>query len=108
MVACETGAKIATLGFLEEVVSSAITHGRPVDQLRGVAFFDMARDAALTSLKKFEAAEQAITGIPNLVGRFGTDAAPRIVLQFVYQYFRHLDVVQFQEAEFDRLWCDLV
>ena len=76
-------AKEAVRKLLEEVIARNPT----LDQLRGIALFDPERDAVIKSLSAFDPAAQAVKSIPNFVGRFGTGAGDRIVLQFVYQYF---------------------
>jgi Apea-like HEPN len=53
-------------------------------------------------------AKAAILEIPNFVGRFGTGAAERIVLQLIYQYFERAAAVQYDEAQFKQLWCDFI
>jgi hypothetical protein len=79
-------AKEAVRELLEEVVAD----NPALDQRRGIAFFDTERDAVITSLGAFDQAKHAVTNIPNFIGRFGTEAGDRIVLQFVYQYFSRL------------------
>jgi hypothetical protein len=102
----ETVAKSAIRTLLEDVVSTMLTKSMPLDKLRGIALFDPERDAVVSSLSSFDAARQSVTDIPNFIGRFGTEAATRIVLQFGYQYFKRVDSIQFQEAAFEGLWCD--
>lgn len=102
----ETAAKDAIRALLGEVTSTMLTKSVPLDKLRGIALFDPERDAILTSLRSFDAARQTVTDIPHFVGRFGAEAATRIVLQFAYQYFQRVDSIQFQEAAFETLWCD--
>ena len=99
----ETVAKSAIRTLLEDVVSTMLTKSMPLDKLRGIALFDPERDAVVSSLSSFDAARQSVTDIPNFIGRFGTEAATRIVLQFGYQYFKRVDSIQFQEAAFEGL-----
>jgi hypothetical protein len=86
--------------LLQEVVAG----GLPLDQLRGVAFYDAAKDARLTSLKSVGAAEQAITMVPHFTARLGAENAKRVVLQFIYQYFARVDSVRYDAALFETLW----
>jgi hypothetical protein len=88
------------------LVKEAIATGLPLDRLRGIAHFDPTRDAPLLALISFNVAAQAIGAIPNFIDRYGEGAALRIVLQFLYQYFKRLDRVRHVEATFDALWLD--
>ncbi len=97
-------AKEAVRKLLEEVIARNPALG----QLHGIAFFDTQRDAVITSLGAFDQAKHAVTDLPNFVGRFGTEAGDRIVLQFVYQYFNRVNSVRFDDDQFEALWCDLV
>jgi hypothetical protein len=33
---------------------------------------------------------------------------PLVLLQFAYQYFKRVDIVEYQEAVFEVLWCDFI
>src|SRR5258708_15528716 len=101
----EIAAKNAVRTLVEEVASMAVNNGLPLDKLRGVALYDVGKDAALSSLPAFDSAKQAVTKIPNFIGRFGSEDA-RVVLQFVYQYFSRIDSIRYEDASFEGLWCD--
>jgi hypothetical protein len=100
----EVTARNAVRGLVEEAVAAAADKGWPVGHLRGIAFFDTERDARLSALTQFDPATQAIGNLPNFVGRFGREAAPRIALQFLYQYFKRVESVKYEQPAFDALW----
>jgi len=100
-------ARDALRALVGKATSTAIANGQPVHELQGVAFYDTERDATVRSLASFDTAIQAVTDIPDFVTHFGTDAAERVVLQFVYEYFTRVDELRYDEAMFDALWLDL-
>lgn len=92
--------------LIQALIQEAAASGLALAQLRGVAFYDMGKDARVIALNSFDDAEQAIGEIPQFSVRFGTDENRRITLQFVYQYFSRLDGVRYDEAIFNALWED--
>jgi hypothetical protein len=102
-VGCDA-AKEAVRAVLQDVIASSPA----INRIIGVALFDTEKDAIIRSLGTFNAAKAAISEIPNLVGRFGSGATDRILLQFVYQYFKRTHAVFYEEAEFEQLWCDFL
>lgn len=86
----------------------AVTNDVPLSELRGVALFNPMRDAKFTSLETYDAATQSVEDIPKLADRFGPGTGPRMVLQFVYQYFPRVDGVRYDETIFDGLWGDFL
>jgi hypothetical protein len=90
------------------VLKDVIAQSRPIAELRSTALFNPERDAVIRSSTSFDAAKLAVTDVPNFVGRFGTEAGERIVLQFVYQYFKRVLTVQYDGSQFEKLWCDFV
>ena len=91
---------------IQTLIEEGIASGLPLDQLRGFAFYDMEKDARLTSLRSFGSAEAAITGVPHFGSRLGAENAKRVALQFVYQYFARVDSARYEEAVFESLWED--
>lgn len=77
----------------------------PLDELRGTALFNTTRDERFTSLKSFGTVAQLITTIPHFEMRYGNENT-HLSLQFLYQYFRLIDGVRFDEATFETLWED--
>jgi hypothetical protein len=100
----ELSAKNDLRALVEAAVSKATANGWPVGELRGIAFFDPQRDAQLASLESFAATTAAIVHLPLVIDRFGTAAATRLVLQFVYEYFKRMDEPRFDEAAFEAVW----
>jgi len=93
---------------MRSLLQDVISQNRLIESLRGTAFFDPERDSAITSQTSFKAASNSVTNIPNFVSIFGAESAYRIVLQFVYQYFRRVDSVRYDDAEFEALWSDFI
>ena len=62
------------------------------------------RDERFTLLSSFPAVVQMVTTIPNFAARFGNDNSTRLVLQFLYQYFRGIDAIKLDDATFETLW----
>ena len=91
---------------VQVLIEEIAAHGLALDQLRGVAFYDMQKDERLTALRSFAEAEQAIVQIPQFVARFGADNVRRVTLQCVYQYFDRIDGVRYEDAAFNALWED--
>jgi Apea-like HEPN len=104
----QIAAKNTVRALLEETVSTMASNAIPIGELKGVAFFNMKRDALFTSLKSFEIASRMIAEVPAFKERFGAGATTRIVLQFVYQYFRRTNKVEFREPNFEALWSDFI
>lgn len=94
--------------LLNEAVTMATARQLQVEQLRGVALYDTQRDERLISLKSFELVVAAALSLSNFTLRFGSSAGRRIVLQFLYEYFRRHGKVEFNEAIFESLWRDLI
>jgi hypothetical protein len=102
----DASTKTAIRTVLDEAISMAVESESSIDGLRGIALFDSERDAPLTSLHSFEAASQALTGVPNFATRFGSAQVTRIILQFLYEYFARADSIKFEESVFEDLWRD--
>ena len=94
--------------LIQETASMAVDKGIPLDKLQGTAFSDTSRDAPITALGPFGKATQAITSIPDFVVRFGAQQVTRTLLQFVYQYFAHVESIQYEEAAFEALLADFM
>jgi hypothetical protein len=54
----------------------------------------------------FDEAAAALAGVALVQQRYGVDQAPRIALQFVYQWLDRVDDPRFEEGLFDQLWHD--
>jgi hypothetical protein len=80
----------------------------PLDEIRGVALFNPIRDERFTALSSFPATVEMVTTLPNFAARLGNDNSTRVVLQFLYQYFRRVETIKFDEAEFEALWEDFL
>ena len=63
MIVTEIAAKNQMRTLVEDAASMAAVNDLPIDRLRGVALYNPARDAPLTSLSSFDAAKQAVTKI---------------------------------------------
>jgi hypothetical protein len=98
--------KVSLRALLSDSISAAVDASLPLDELRGVAGFNPTRDERFTSLSSLPAAAQMVTTIPNFAARFGNDTSTRLVLQFLYQYFRRIDAIKFDDATFETLWHD--
>jgi hypothetical protein len=92
---------------LRKLVDQVASAGLSIDQVRGYAFFDSERDGLLKALSAFNPAELAITEIPDFARQFGNDAT-RAVLQFVYEYFRLINAVTYDETAFENTWLDFM
>jgi hypothetical protein len=64
--------------------------GRDLNDFRGIAVYDTAKDEIFTSLDAFRPAESAIAELALVVERYGVDEAGRLTLQFVYQLLNRL------------------
>jgi hypothetical protein len=95
-------AREAVRAVLKDVIA-----GNPaLSEVQGTAFFDARKDAIVQASSSFNDAKAAVLEIPNFVGRFGSEAADRIVLQLVFQYFKRTLTVRYDETQFEKLWCD--
>jgi hypothetical protein len=94
--------------LLRESISAAAAASLPLNEVRGVAFFNVERDERFTSLSSFPTAVQIVTRIPNFDARFGNDNSTRLVLQFLYQYFHRIDAIKFDGETFETLWQDFL
>lgn len=91
---------------VQALIQEAAASGLAPAQVRGIAFYDMEKDAALIALQSFAAAEQAVVQIPQFAARFGADNPRRVILQYVYQYFDRMNDVRYDDATFNALWDD--
>jgi hypothetical protein len=92
--------------LLNEAVSMTAGQRLPITELRGIALYDQQRDARFTNLASFSPAAPAILTIPNFETRYGNEEVNRILLQLIYEYFRRIEDIRFDEAVFDVLWRD--
>src|SRR5258708_6886116 len=102
----EIAARNALHALVEEATFTAIANGQPIHELRGVALWDTERDETIKQLTSFDAARLAVNEIPDFVARFGSGAAERVALQFVYEYFTRVGELRYDDATFDALWLD--
>jgi hypothetical protein len=99
-------AKTSLRTLVKAVESMAIAAAIPISRLRGIALADMQRDALITTLGPFGAAEAAVVKVPDFATRFGVAEGGRFVLQFVYEYFGRVGNVAYDWKVFDRVWHD--
>ena len=71
-------AELRTL--IEKTVAAAIVKEVSLEKLRGIAFFDPARDELITPLASFSEATGAVASIPDFPARFGANHISRIIL----------------------------
>jgi Apea-like HEPN len=103
-----TGAKIALRQLVKDTVEIGHTAGLSLSELQGIAFYDMGKDEKIRRLESFATSASKIIDLPPFIESFGVDAAPRIVLQFVYQYFERGHVMSYSEEVFDTVYDDLI
>jgi hypothetical protein len=99
-----TAAKSALKDLAQRVISAVAATGSPIEELRGIAFFDPRRDAILTAQESFSTAVSAVSELPLLADRFGSAEAHRLVLQFVYGFCGRLSQAAFDETAFENTW----
>jgi hypothetical protein len=101
-------AKNALRSIVRGAISASTTEGIAPSELQGIALFNMERDEIIRGISSFNDAITTIVDLPNFVERFGAEAATRIALQFVYEYFRRNHVMSYNEDVFEELYCDLL
>jgi hypothetical protein len=104
----EVTAKGKMKRLIGDAIATATRENIPAKKLHGVALFDPPRDELFLALKSFSATSAAVTDIANFVLRFGTESSARIVLQFIYQYFRRAGEPKYEDAKFENLWTDFI
>src|SRR5260370_5077559 len=87
------GAKIALRQLVKDTVKMGQTAGLSLSELQGIALYDMRKDEKIQALESFATAVSKTINLPHFVESFGADEAPRIALQFVYQYFERAHVM---------------
>jgi hypothetical protein len=102
------GAKDVLRSLVGSTISASRAGGVALSELRGIALFNMERDERISRVPSFNDAVATIVHLPNFVERFGPQAATRIVLQFVYQYFARNHAMSYNETVFEELYCDLL
>jgi hypothetical protein len=102
------GAKIALRQLVKDTVKMGQTAGLSLSELQGIAFYDMTKDEKIRQLDSFATAASDIVYLPRFVESFGVDAAARIALQFVYQYFQRGHVMSYSEEVFQSTYDDLI
>ena len=103
-----TAAKIALRQLINDSVKNGQTAGLSLSELQEIAFHDMRKDENIERLKSFATAASEIVYLPRFVESFGADAAPRIALQFVYQYFERGRIMSYSEEVFESTYDDLI
>ena len=104
----EQQAKNALRSIVRDTISVSMTEGIAPSELRGTALLNTERDEKIRAIPSFNHAVTTIVYLPNFVERFGSEAATRIVLQFVYQYIGRNHVMSYNEDIFEVLYCDLM
>jgi hypothetical protein len=95
------------LRAVTEAATAAVeASGRGVKPVRGIALYDTGKDETFTSLAAFDEATTALVALALVQQRYGVDEAPRIALQFVYEWLNRVDEPRFEEGLFDQLWQD--
>jgi Apea-like HEPN len=102
------GAKIALQQLVKDTVKMGQTAGLSLSELRGIAFYDMRKDEKIHALQSFATAVSKIVDLPRFVESFGADAAPRVALQFVYQYFERGHVMSYSKETFESTYDVLI
>jgi hypothetical protein len=104
----DVSAKEAFLAFVQSAATMAMEHGRPLQELRGVALYDPARDRHLTDLDAFGLAAAKLVDVSKFSERMGAAAAVRVSLQFAYEYFARVNEVAIDQQIFEHLWADFI
>jgi hypothetical protein len=102
------GAKVVLRELIKDTIKMGQTAGLPLSEFRGIAFYDMRKDEKVRTLESFVTAASKMVELPRFDESFGTDAAPRIALQFVYQYFERGHVMSYREEVFESTYDDLI
>ena len=102
------GAKIALRQLAKDTVKMGQAAGLSLSELRGIALYDMRKDEKIQALESFATAASKIVDLPRFVESFGADEAPRMALQFVYQYFERGHVMSYSEEVFESIYDDLL
>jgi hypothetical protein len=102
------GVKIALRQLIKDAVKMGQAAGLSLSEFQGIAFYDMSKDEKIQHLDSFATTGSKIVYLPRFVESFGADAAARIVLQFVYQYFRRGHVMSYSEEVFESTYDDLI
>jgi hypothetical protein len=104
----EKGAKMALRQLVKDTVKMGQTAGLSLGELQGIAFNNMKKDEKIKHLHSFPIAVSKIVCLPRFVESFGAEAAQRIVLQCVYQYFKRGHVMSYNEEVFESTYGDLI
>ncbi len=76
------------------------------EALRGIAYYDMSRDAPILALDAFGKATQVVTSLPEFLARFDAQDVTRIVIQFVYEYYARSNSILYDDVVFEAVWSD--
>lgn len=102
----EPDARRALRALTEAATTAVDASGGGVERFRGIAIHDTRKDEIFTSLAPFEEATNAVASLALVQQRYGVDEAPRVTLQFVYEWLGRVDKPRFDESAFDQLWED--
>ncbi len=102
----EPDAKRALRTLTEAATATVGASGRGVEPFRGIALHDTGKDETFTSLAAFDETSKTVASLALVQQRYGVDEAPRVTLQFVYEWLDRVDQPHFQEEAFDHLWED--
>jgi hypothetical protein len=94
--------------LLSAVVEAAAKNSVELQRLRGIALYDTQKDLFITSLEPFAGVEAGVRGLPLVHERYGVEAARRIALQLVYEYFGRMNGAHVDSASLDALWSDFI
>jgi len=99
-------ARLALRALTEAAAAAVEASGRGVEPFRGIALYERGKDEMFTSLAAFDEATTALAALALAQECYGVDQAPRIALQFVYEWLNRVDEPRFEEGVFDQLWQD--
>ena len=102
------GLKIQLGSLLSAAVEAALSTGKELQQVCGIALYDSRKDLFITSLEPFATVESGIRELELVNERYGVQQSHRIALQLVYEYFARSKGVLINPASVDALWDDFV
>jgi hypothetical protein len=98
-------AQVDLKAFAEAAVARARQLG-PVENMRGVDYYDTRKDEVFTSLDEFRAASDFIVTFPLVSERYGENEVPRLVLQFAYETIRRVSEAPSVADAIASVWDD--
>lgn len=94
----------AYVALVRSVVTAGESGSVSIQDVKGIAFHNTTHDELVRAFPEFGAMRKALGEVPLFAERFGADASDRLSLQLVYEYFRRVNELHFDNGILGHTW----